>query len=63
MAEPRMSKESLKALAILAGLEFSDERLEELLPHLRRALEASAALNRLDLKDAGPAVVFLPGGE
>ena len=63
MAEPQVSMESLKALAALAGLELSDERLEELAPHVRRAVEARARLERLDLKHVRPAVVFAPAGE
>jgi Asp-tRNA(Asn)/Glu-tRNA(Gln) amidotransferase C subunit len=63
MPNPQVSKESLRALASLSGLEISDERLEELLPHILRLAESSAQLDRLDLEGVEPAVVFSPGGE
>ena len=48
-------------MAALAGLELSDERLEELLPQARKAAEDAASLDGLDLEAIEPAVVFRAG--
>ena len=61
MGSPQVSKETLKAMATLAGLELSDERLEELLPQARKAAEDAASLDGLDLEGIEPAVVFRAG--
>ena len=58
MAKPQVSKETLKAMAALSGLELSDERLEELLPRAQKAAEETASLDGLDLEGIEPAVVF-----
>ncbi len=60
MAGPRISRETLRALADMAGLRISDEKLDELLPQVQRTLNSMAELDALDLKDVEPAVVFLP---
>lgn len=60
MAGPRISRETLRALADMAGVRISDERLDELLPQVQRTLDSMAELDALDLQDVEPAVVFLP---
>ena len=57
MANPRVTKETLKAMAQLSGLELSDEALEELLPQIRQTVESLAGL---DLQSVEPAIVFKP---
>ena len=63
MAGPRLTKETLTALAVLAGLELTDERLEELLPQVQRNVDAMASLDELDLENVEPAVIFQAGAE
>jgi len=60
MAEPSMSKEALRTLAQSAGVNISDDALEDLLPRMRRSAEATAGLDALDLEDVEPATVFSP---
>ena len=60
MAEPQITKEGLRALASLAGLKLSEQRLEELLPQVQRTAEAIAGLDALGLDEVEPAVVFKP---
>ena len=63
MNQPAWSKEAVRPVLRLQGLEISDDRLEELLPYLERAAESWAVLEGLDLNDSGPAHVFKPMGE
>ena len=60
MAEPSMSKEALRTLAQSAGVNISDDALEDLLPRMRRSAEATDGLDALDLVDVEPATVFSP---
>jgi Asp-tRNA(Asn)/Glu-tRNA(Gln) amidotransferase C subunit len=63
MAEPSISKEALRALAQSAGLDISDDILEELLPRIRRSAETTAELDALDLQGVEPATVFTSGSD
>jgi len=63
VAEPNISRDGLRALASMAGLELTEDRLDVLLPEVRKALESRAQLDRLDLENVEPAVVFSPAGE
>ena len=63
MAKPELTKESLKALGALSGLELSEERLEELLPQMEKAMEERARLRSLDLEGVEPDIVFSPERE
>ena len=63
MATPQVTKEGLKAMASLSGLELSDERLEELLPQVQRIVEAMAGIEALDLEGVEPTVVFMADKE
>ena len=58
MAKPRVTKEALRALAGLTGLQLTDERLEELLPRVQQSAESLAKLDALDLQSAEPSIVF-----
>ena len=61
MTREGLSKEDLAAAARAVGLDLGDERLEELLPEMRRAAKAFQALEALDLEAHEPAVTFRPG--
>ena len=63
MTQTQITIKSLKERTRQVGLELSDERLEALLPHMRRVKEAIAELEKLDLGDVGPANIFVPGRE
>ena len=63
MAKPQVTKETLKAMAQMSGLELSDEKLEELLPQIQRTVEALGGLGVLDLQNVEPAIVFKPDDE
>ena len=63
MSASRVTKESLKAMAEMQGLDIADGVLEELVPLVRRTAEASKRLDDLDLERAEPASVFVPAGE
>ena len=58
MPKPQVTKETLRAMAELSGLELSDEELEELLPQVQRTVEGMEGLNILNLENVEPAVVF-----
>ena len=58
MVKREVSKETLKAMASMLGLEFSDEKLESLLPQIKRSVDFMDELDLLDLKDVEPAIVF-----
>ena len=63
MTSPLVSKESIRALANLVGLNISDDRIEELLPHMQRLSESKNQLDGLDLEGVEPALVFSPEKE
>jgi Asp-tRNA(Asn)/Glu-tRNA(Gln) amidotransferase C subunit len=60
MAQRKVTKEALRAMARMSGLELNDDRLEELLPQVQRSMEALGGLEVLDLENVEPAVVFAP---
>ncbi len=53
-----VTKEALRAMAEMSGMELSDEQLDELLPQVQRAVGSIGGLDVLDLAAAEPAVVF-----
>lgn len=55
---PEVSKETLKAIARLSGIELTDQRLEEIAPQIQQTLDSLARLNELNLGDAEPANIF-----
>ncbi len=63
MTRAQFSKVDLAAMARVAGLELSEERLDRLLPQVRDLSAAFERLARLDLERHEPAVVFRPGRE
>ena len=63
MKQPRATKERIRRLAELAGLELTEERLDALLPQIEPLLEARRLLEGLDLDDTPPELVFIPGGK
>jgi len=63
MAKPQVTKEALRALANLSGLELSEGQLEGLLPQVQRVVEGLEGLDVLNLEDIEPAVVFKPETE
>ena len=58
MAVPQVTLESVQALARMIGLELPDERVDELLPGLRRGSEGVMGLDDLKLEGVEPAVSF-----
>ena len=63
MTKRQVTKESLRAMASLSGLELSDERLEDLLPQAQQMVEGMAGLDVLDLESVEPAIVFKADAE
>ena len=63
VAEPEITRDGLRALASMAGMELTEDRIEALLPEVRKAAESRAQLDRLNLENVEPAVVFAPVGE
>ncbi len=61
MSSPRISKETLRAMAGLSGLDLSDEKLEELLPQVQQAVESLGEIDVLNLSGVEPAVGFSAG--
>lgn len=60
MPRPQITEESIRAMALMVGLELSDERVKELLPQVQRAAELAAENETLDLTDVEPAFRFDP---
>ncbi|MCH8206723.1 MAG: hypothetical protein IH956_06930 [Chloroflexi bacterium] len=58
MTEPRITKDTLRAMAAASGLELTDQQLDELLPQAQRSVEGLKGLEALDLQDIEPAVTF-----
>ena len=58
MPEPRVTKESLRAMAGLAGIELSDAKLDELLPQIQQTTRSMGNLDSLDLTGVEPAIIF-----
>ena len=54
MAESSVTKEALKALAELTGLDIDDRTLDEILPQVQRSAGAIAGLDALDLEHSEP---------
>ncbi len=48
----------LRAIADLAGLPISDDRLDRLLPPVQALLRGLAALDELDLDEVEPEMIF-----
>lgn len=63
MAKCSLSKEALRTLAQLSGLELTDEALDEILPQVQQTREAVRELDALDLEGVAPALLFKPSQE
>ncbi len=62
MADTEVTLQSLRAMAQLAGLEISDQRLQKLLPLIQTTSAAANALDEvLDLDGVEPAITFEAG--
>ena len=60
MVESQVSRETLKAIANLLGLKFSEQKLEELLPQVQQTAKEMAGLDLLNLDEVEPAIIFRP---
>ena len=60
MPRPQITEESIRAMALMVGLELSDERVAELLPQVQRAADLAAENETMDLTDVEPAFRFDP---
>ena len=58
MTARNITLESVQALARQIGLELTDEKVNELLPLLRRGADGVAGLDELKLEGIEPAVSF-----
>ena len=58
MGKPRVTKDTIRAMAALVGLEVSENKLEELLPQVRRMVDGMAGVECLSLQDVEPAITF-----
>ena len=63
MGKHRLTKESLKSLAGLAGLELSEKHIDHLLPQMQASIEAQERLRSLDLEGIEPDLIFSPSQE
>ncbi len=63
MGNTRLTKESLKSLAALVGLELSAKHIDHLLPQMQASMEAQERLRSLDLEGIEPDLTFSPAQE
>ncbi len=54
----RLSSETLRRFAEVAGLKFSDTRLERMVPRVELYLEEVDKLQEVDVSDVEPDIVF-----
>lgn len=55
---PGLSQNTLRRFAELAGVKFSEDRLERIMPRVERYLGDVSRLEEVDVSEAEPAVVF-----
>ena len=60
MSKIPLDLEILRTLTSAQGLKLSDERLVQILPFVRRAMESRSIIEALELRDTPPAVTFWP---
>ena len=60
---PNVTKDTIEALAALAGLSLDEGEIDALLPQIVQTVKNVAALDSITLVDVEPAVVFEPRGE
>ena len=63
MSEPAVTRDTLRALAEMQGLELDDALADELLPQMQSTLDSIAALDELEPEQAAPASAFVPGSD
>ena len=56
---PALSREILLRFAEFKGVKLDEERLERIMPRVKRYLENVSRLEELDVRAAEPAVIFL----
>ncbi len=54
----RINKETLRAMACVSGLKLNDNRLDELVPHVQRMVEALEGIDLMSLENIEPALMF-----
>ena len=62
MAAPQVTLEGVQALARLIGMELSDDKVNELLPLLRRGSDGVVGLDAIKLEGVEPALSFRADG-
>ena len=62
MTTPEVSRETVQALAALAGLSLDDSEIDALLPQIEQNVETMAALDAIDLTGVEPAIIFRSEG-
>ncbi len=55
---PRLSQDTLRQFAELAGVKFTEARLERIVPRVERYLDDVNRLEEVDLSEVEPAVIF-----
>ena len=58
MAQSKVTKETIRAMAAASGLQLSDEQMTELLPQVQQSVDGLDGLEVLDLQDVEPALLF-----
>lgn len=58
--EKEIYRSYIKAIATLNNLNFSDERVQELIPIIKRYFDLVPQLDVLDYTGVEPATIFLP---
>ena len=62
MAAPQVTLEGVQALARLIGMELSDDKVDELLPLLRRGSDGVVGLDAIKLEGVEPVLSFRADG-
>ncbi|MBI2872936.1 MAG: hypothetical protein HYY00_07110 [Chloroflexi bacterium] len=61
MSQHKVTRDSIQQAALLAGLDLSDQRADELVPQLQTVLDDLDAMEReMDLTEVEPAFIFQP---
>ena len=63
MENKRITAEKLRVLAELAGITLTEDRIQELLPHVNELQSKIHSLDDLDLEDVEPITRFMADQE
>ena len=63
MQNEKITPEKLRVLAELAGIKLTEDRIEELLPHINELQSKIHSLDDLDLEDVEPITRFMADQE